>query len=1117
MENQENNLISNIHVGFCNFGSNWVRPTPVTEIIEKLENHVYADNIKSYQEQVAIHGKTSVSKYSYIPLFIPHASYENDRKRKDDNGHWMYDTFELSGIIHADLDGVPTEEFEDVWAKLESTNPLFLFRSPNGGIKCFWVHNMSSTMLSKTLFTKVCRMFVKDTLTKLGIGEYYDYMPTHPNANCFFSAGDGFKLQSNVAVFKPEHVKDLNPYLRDVVLMAKEEKRLEKIINDKLSDMETVGWDELSEERRNKINDKIEKFADQMYHDVITTNSKSKGNNQSYKLACCCKGHGVGYDRTVSELSKFNARFNGATWCPRDKASAAFLGSPMSESFNKVATKIPEELQLSKLKKLISSSERIPTPTFYKERVKLEDANGIITEWINDAIANGEQSLAIEVTPGTGKSEAVKDSAMSIVEAGYKIGIYLDNKRDVRETELDLIRRCPLVRVNEHWSYRTFMSRIQTIKGRESKIDTSQPQPEELKDYDFSLMCHMAKTMRKKSIETAMSGFPALSDYCGKECIYGLCGGGAPCEYLQQMRPDAQIRIYNHSYAHGKKGNFENRDEWVSYRSCGELQVPTDDVIFMTNSSEPAKQYNTPKTAKVISIVDEDIMKDLWAVDCVTTSDLEDIEVKDFKVELLEKFNPEPKDQSKFDELIKAYKDLECKSSKYHQIKLMRKLLSEPRTSEEIAHFVENDLGILFTVYDEIKLNRKMGDFLSGTEKGIRFMKANGLNPNRFKCIMGLNALCKLENYGAFSVVKYHEKCAFQYFRKSKVNLAGMVIQLDGHANEDILNRGYGREFDFKRLSVEMHKDAEIIQVYNSTGSKQALTVQVQSDKNIERTKKKVKAIADKAKECYTIGSKSIEESTGIKFDLTYCSCRGTNSIYNGMLVDGKPLLMVNDYKIHIDAVEGFFRAFYPELGTPNLEYEDGEFVREMKSGVHEKTTGRMFKCPIVQSIYDFLSRSEVEQGMHRARPVRHGSKIVCLFNTVVDFPVSAMIDMNDYLELVDGRGDGAIKRSDAAKNDKIEKIVESMQTKSIAAIMNKPRAFVEHGLTKDQCKNFKPTPELMAQHGLETHEVVLVDAKYNKTKATMFTFPEIDFSQVDFGKKRFKENKLVRATEITF
>ncbi|GIU31810.1 hypothetical protein [Shewanella sp. MBTL60-007] len=1112
MENKTSNVITDLKVGFCNFGENWVKPTPITEIINKLHSQEYASNIKSYQEQVVIYGKEAVSKYDHIPLFIPHSIYENTRKRTD-NGQWLYDTFELSNIIHADLDGVPSSEFENVWSKLENTNPLFMFKSPNGGIKCFWVHSLESTLLTKRLFMLVCRMFVKDTLNKLDLGSYYDHMPTTPNSNCFFSGGDGFILKSNVDCFKAEHVQDLNPYLKDVALLDEEKRRLEKVINNKRGEVEVVGWSELSEERRAKIDAKIEKFADDMLQDVLATNSKSKGNNQSYRLACCCKGLGVGYDRAVIELSKLKSRLHGAAWCPRDKASAAFQGASNSEAFNKNVSNIPEEKQLIKINDFIKTSERIPTPTFNDTRVSLDAASGIIKDGILEMVlkidGQGDQFLAWVITPGTGKSEAVKDSVFEIVNGGYKVAYYLDNKRDMREVEADLFNRCPVVKVNDNWSYRKFTTCIQTLKGRESFIDTDK-EPEDPKDHDYRLMCHMAATMKQKQIETASTGFPLLANYCAGECIHGLNGCGTKCEYLQQMRTDAQIRVYNHAYAHGKKSNFENREAWINTRSrgCG--------VILMSGDCDSQDRQDVVlDTDKVVSIVDEDIMKDLAKVDAVTTADIEEIETKDFRVDLLRNYLPEDdKDQAKYGAVLRGYNALGGETSKQYQLEFIRKLVEVARTSEEIAVFVESELELLFKVDEEIRLNNKAGALLSATEKGCDYMLRHGLNPNSFNAITGLSRLCKLENYGHFVVVPNGAKFMFKYFRKSKVNLAGSVIQLDGHAVEDILNRGYGVEFDFRRLCVELHKDANIVQVHNSTGSKQSLTASIQSDKNRPRFDKKVAAIAAKVGQCYSIGSKSIAESMGLKFSMTYGACRGSNAVYHGMLKDGKTLLMVNDYKMNVDGVELIFRAFYPELGSPNLSYNDkSEFVREMKNGIHEKTLGRRFDCPIVHSIYDFLSRSEVEQGIHRARPVRYGANVVCLFNTVLDFPISETVSLNDYLGLVDGRS----VKSDTVKNANVETVVDSMKAQGVEAILDKRKAFIDHGLTVDQFKTLKPTPELMAQHGLETHEVVLVDTARRKSTAKMFAFPDANLMSIDFGKKKFRESKIVNVVKIKY
>ncbi|WP_122033033.1 BT4734/BF3469 family protein [Aliivibrio sp. EL58] len=156
------------------------------DLISKTKDGTYKQLVLAYQ--AAKKTDAQAKKEDYVPSVMPHAFISDGIvKLKDDKDQYQHERWDLSGIIHLDLDKIDID-INEVKAKLLTTKPIALFTSPSGnGLKCFWAHDLESTLANKKNFQRIAQHHIRQLLSDLGLGKYYDGKVYNPNRQCYVS------------------------------------------------------------------------------------------------------------------------------------------------------------------------------------------------------------------------------------------------------------------------------------------------------------------------------------------------------------------------------------------------------------------------------------------------------------------------------------------------------------------------------------------------------------------------------------------------------------------------------------------------------------------------------------------------------------------------------------------------------------------------------------------------------------------------------------------------------------------------------------------------------------------------------------------------------------------
>ncbi|CAH1526337.1 hypothetical protein THF1D04_20303 [Vibrio owensii] len=480
-----------------------LQPLYFYEFVQWLEEGSYNEQVEAFRQVKHL----GASKFKYLPLIKPHVIATGKTKLTNDNGHFEYDRFELSGMLHADIDKIAVDDFDDLWNKLKTTNPLIMFKSPSGdGIKAFYYTNLESTRINKVHFQEINRRFIRETLDSIGYLDYYDPAPTHVAGNCFVSGGDGFELYINEG-FEYYDIQSTIPYLVSKIQQEQKikDEELQQAVLQKKIDID-AGIIELTSYNKLTSSDKeyYDKWAHQrvnrLVNDTYSANSKSGGYNQVFATAGAFKYMGFGYLTCVEYLSHAKALLNPSfDWEDRILQS---YGSPSPDEFVR----------------------RIKIDARYDHTfVALDDVRPIINNAMNH---NGD--VLLNVTAGGGKTACGIDW---IVASDYKVSFYcssLDFMNDVHD-------RIKTTRGKQKASY---LKSSQMIKGR-------------------ATTCHTPKIIDELRLEEYLTGETGLvKDHCLNQCPYN---GGITemCEYREQYLYPTDIRVLPHATAYTGTGIFD--------------------------------------------------------------------------------------------------------------------------------------------------------------------------------------------------------------------------------------------------------------------------------------------------------------------------------------------------------------------------------------------------------------------------------------------------------------------------------------------------------------------------------------------------------------------------------
>jgi len=289
-------------------------------IIQNVKAGTYKQNIEDYrtakqaeQNAAELEGRAShkIPKEQFVPSFMPHGYIQDKNVRlRDSNEVFDHSRWEPTSYVHLDLDNIPVGDFKRVKEAIASTNPVAIFQSPSGdGIKVFYVHNMPSMSITqKEDFTKAVRFFVRSTLERLDLGNYYDPAACDPNRQCYFS------YDAN-AFYQPESqstVQDLNAAFNDLYAARKKLNDLSNDIKQLCTVKKNVITGEVIQERNAEVERRLQRY-------MLNSNT---GEMSSFGLACFMVKSGVPYVDMLSYLEQLRMALR-ATWKPATKIANA--------------------------------------------------------------------------------------------------------------------------------------------------------------------------------------------------------------------------------------------------------------------------------------------------------------------------------------------------------------------------------------------------------------------------------------------------------------------------------------------------------------------------------------------------------------------------------------------------------------------------------------------------------------------------------------------------------------------------------------------------------------------------------------------------------------------------
>lgn len=326
-----------------------VKPYNLYDLLKSLEQKAFDADISSYHDAKKLSAQ-KVNKNEFLPCFLPHAVMTGKRKLTNNSGKFDHSRWAVSGLVHADLDNIESGEFDSIWDKLKTTKPLFLFRSPNGGIKCFWLTNINNSLENREMFMHLARYIVKSLLTKANIdAKFYDPAPMNANSKCYVSGGPEFKIEISPSF----QVIDIEPFKNAILRIFKDKKNLEakrtRLLEKAANDGDIQSWANLSDKQR--IN--YESWATNKLAKEASA-SKNKGNSTSFRYACYLLSECKMDEHTALEyMSKLKHSIGArATFDPKKQLEAAFKttncnnlgGVVKTEIFSSLVQKTEDEI-----------------------------------------------------------------------------------------------------------------------------------------------------------------------------------------------------------------------------------------------------------------------------------------------------------------------------------------------------------------------------------------------------------------------------------------------------------------------------------------------------------------------------------------------------------------------------------------------------------------------------------------------------------------------------------------------------------------------------------------------------------------------------------------------------
>lgn len=310
-----------------------VTPIHVTKIVRMFEEGKFdKQQLKYLADSKAQPKGKKLKKENYFNTFLMHMVKNGPVKTKDLNHGWVTDTWKISGFMHADID-INQDEwslnlFNDIWDRLKTTKPLFMYRSPNGGIKCFWVTDLENNDFNKEYFARITQLKIRKICARLGILRFYDEAPTDPARTSYLSGTKSDGKDYFYSDFNTYEILETKSAVSAMMTYRNKTKELmskrDLILNQSSIDSGRTGYDDLTENKKNSI--LID--CDTALSNALKK-SKNSGGMTAWSLIGSLTGFGLDYNNTLAYLYKFHtARNKPASWNPKDKLAEYYSDYP---------------------------------------------------------------------------------------------------------------------------------------------------------------------------------------------------------------------------------------------------------------------------------------------------------------------------------------------------------------------------------------------------------------------------------------------------------------------------------------------------------------------------------------------------------------------------------------------------------------------------------------------------------------------------------------------------------------------------------------------------------------------------------------------------------------------
>jgi hypothetical protein len=282
------------------------------------------------------------------------------------------------------------------------------------------------------------------------------------------------------------------------------------------------------------------------------------------------------------------------------------------------------------------------------------------------------------------------------------------------------------------------------------------------------------------------------------------------------------------------------------------------------------------------------------------------------------------------------------------------------------------------------------------------------------------------------------------YLRVPTIPHSARVISLDATGDPKIINALLRRPLKAIKIDVDTSQYATIIQVKNTGASQYRIT------NHLLYNKARIQMICKRAEKK---GTEILTKRNQAESPLYFGNCRGSN-LYSTC----SELHIAMNYNLPPNAIDMAARAIFGDSPEPFI-YKDGNLQSERKiiNGLGITVSNLVYVDPRAKLMDAHLARAELEQAVHRARPVRRTStsrvKIIIHTNRVLNIKIDNAVKWQDLYQFQDKH---ALRSIDA-----LDKFKDTIYEASLSGLIWKSKNVKATGVTQAQWNSYKDIAKL--------------------------------------------------------